>query len=63
MVNHIEKIIGLPEKNRVGRVTGTTGIFFGLMVMMNDRDDDCNDDCNDDDGRENYDANNDGIWW
>ena len=59
MANHIEKIIGLPEKDRVGRVTGTTGIFFGLMVIMNDRDDDCNDD----DGRENYDENDDGIWW
>ena len=56
MVNHIEKIIGLPEKDRVGRVTGTTGIFFGLMVMMNDRDDDY-----DDDGYENYDENDDGI--
>ena len=29
------------------------------MLMMNDGDDNCNDD----DGRENYDENDDGIWW
>jgi hypothetical protein len=34
MVNRVEKIIGWAEKNRVGRETGTTGIFLDLGIAL-----------------------------
>ena len=30
----LKKIIGWAEKNRVGRETGTTGIFLGLGIAL-----------------------------